>query len=191
MLRKVSIVIAISMGLAACETTSQNFPYQPSINSLSQIQEIMKPSGLRVKVGPFIAKEGVNLNPKCRLMGSIDVAPGSTPLEYIKSALQREFFSAGAYDEDSKTVIKGRLDDLEVGSFGRGHWDIALTVSSNYLPEGYQVKTSYLFKTSFTAYGACKNVAKAYPSAVQQLMKNVTSNPSFARLVGAKAAQQQ
>lgn len=113
------------------------------------------------------------------------VAPGSNPLQYIKEALEEELFTAGAYDINADTVIKGRVDRLDFDSFGTGHWDIALTVSSKHLPEGYRVSIRNVFKTSFTAIGACKNAARAYGPAVQSLLNGVVTNPKFPQLVGA------
>ena len=49
---------------------------------------------------------------------------------------------------------------------------------------GYTVSIEHEFKTSFSAYSACQNVADAFTPAVQALIKEITANPGFPALVG-------
>lgn len=124
---------------------------------------------------------GVEDSPLCRLMGPVKVAPGKTPAQYIKDAFQEELFAAGVYAPNAPTVIDGTITVLSFSSVSPANWNIAMAVKSNSSP-GYTVSTKYEFGTSFIAYSACKNVADAFGPAVQELLKQVVSDPQFKSL---------
>ncbi len=124
---------------------------------------------------------GVEESPTCRLFGPIKVAPGKSPTEYIRDAMQEELFAAGVYQPNSANSISGRIEALSFSSVSPAHWIITMNVRTPTSP-GYTVTTKYNFDTSWAADAACKNVADAFGPAVQELLKQVVTNPQFASL---------
>ena len=174
---------AAVLALGACETTSSR-PYTVSTENIMAFQSVLSPTGQKVQVADFSLAESVSERMTCRALGALDVAPGKTPVEFIQSAMQDELFNAGVIDTQNGTVIRGRLDTLNFSSFGTGSWDISLNVSSDNLPEGYNVTTDYSFKTSYSAINACQNVIDAFTPAVQELIGKVVKDEKFPALTG-------
>jgi hypothetical protein len=182
MVRQVSVTIAVTafICVSGCETTN-SIPYKASTANIITIQESLKAEGKKVSIGSVAMAPGVDESPLCRLMGPVKVAPGKTPSQYIKDAFQEELFAAGVYAPNAATVIDGTITNLSFTSVSPASWNITMAVKSNSSP-GYTVSTKYDFGTSFTAYSACKNVADAFGPAVQELLKQVASNPQFKTL---------
>ena len=112
----------------------------------------------------------------------VKVAPGKTLSQYIKDAFQEELLMAQAYDVKG-APIQGRIEELSFSSVSPAYWQITMAVQSP-ADKGYKVSVKYPFDTSFTAMGACKNVADAFGPAVQELLKQVVTNPQFPKLSG-------
>ena len=168
--------------IAGCETTSSR-PYKASTENIMAAQSAMKGSDAKVSIGNFSAASGVNIEPTCRALGALEVAPGQSPIEYIEDALQEELFTAGVLEEGG-TSINGVIEALEFNSFGTGSWDVALKLSSKNLPEGYTVSTHHEFKTSFSAINACQNVIDAFQPTVAGLLNEAITDPNFVKLAG-------
>lgn len=180
--RTILLCALLVVFLTACETTN-SIPYKASTDNVIQIQEKLKGSGEKVRLGDFKLADGVDPSLTCRLMGPVKVAPGKTLQQYIRDAFQEELFMAQVYSPDAPTTINGTIDDISFSSVSPANWEITLSVNSN-KSQGYQVKNKYEFNTSWTAYSACKNVADAFGPAVQALLKKVVADPKFADLVG-------
>lgn len=177
----ISIITIISslIILSGCETTSSR-PYTASTNNVLTFQSILSDS--KVNLGIFTEAEDVG-SLSCRLNGPVDVSPGKTKVEYIKEAMQTELFMAQAYAIDGDVTLTGHLDSLTFSSVSPASWTIGFTISSN-KSEGYSVSTKYKFKTSYSAYSACQNVADAFGPAVQSLIGEIVNHPNFKSLVG-------
>ena len=169
-----------AVALAGCETTSSR-PYTASTENIIALKKAI-PSSKKVEIGDFTAAEGVDVEPSCRALGALEVAPGKTPMEFIQDALREEVFKADAYDE-SGTPLTGLLTELKPDSLGRGSWDIGLNISSPKKPEGIDVATRYEFKSSYSAISACQNVIDAFTPAVQETISKVVSHPEFQSLL--------
>lgn len=167
--------------LSGCETTSSR-PYAASTNNVLTFQSIITSSESKVKLGSFTEAENTG-SLTCRLNGPVDVSPGKTKAEYIKEAMQTELFMAQAYAIDGDITITGNLDSLKFSSVSPASWEIGFTISSN-KSEGYSVTTKYPFKTSYSAYSACQNVADAFGPAVQNLIGEIVNHSNFKSLVG-------
>lgn len=179
---KVALIAAIgaaSVLLAGCETTN-SIPYKASAANVIAIQQSLQSK--KVSVGDIGMAPGVDESPLCRMLGPVKVAPGKTPSQYIKDAFQEELLMAQAYDIKGPP-IEGRIEELSFSSVSPAYWQIALAVMSP-VDKGYKVSVKYLFDTSFSAMGACKNVADAFGPAVQELLKQVVANPQFPALSG-------
>jgi hypothetical protein len=179
---KIALVVAICGAgalLAGCETTN-SIPYKASPSNVIAIQQSLQST--KVSVGDVGLAPGVEESPMCRMMGEVKVAPGKTPSQYIKDAFQEELLMAQAYDVKGP-AIEGRIEELSFSSVSPAYWQIAMSVKSP-ANKGYKVSVKYPFDTSFTAMGACKNVADAFGPAVQELLKQVVTNPQFPALSG-------
>lgn len=175
-----AVAISLVSALAACETTN-SIPYKAATGNVIAIQQGLQPSATKVQLGDIKLAPGVEESPLCRLMGPVVVAPGKTLPQYIKEAFQEELFLAQAYQANAPVKIEGRLESLSFSSVTPANWTISMSVKSN-LSSGYTVSVVYPFDTSWTAYSACKNVADAFGPAVQELLKQVVTNPKFATL---------
>lgn len=182
-----SLAALAAVSLAACETTSTR-PYKASTQNVIEIENAFSGTSEKVRIGNFSAASGVNVEPTCRMMGAVDVAPGKNVVQYIKEAMQEEFYMADAYSDSADVTIEGKIDQFDFNSVGRGSWNLGMTVSSSAYPEGYSVTKTYDFSTSFTAVSACQNVVDAFGPAVQELLAEVVNHPEFSTLIGAGAS---
>lgn len=182
MKRTTSTLIALlgALALTGCETTN-SIPYKASTANVISIQQTLQADGKKVALGNILMAPGVEESPLCRLMGPVKVAPGKSLPQYIREAFQEELFMAQVYQPNSPTVISGRLEALSFSSVSPASWTITMSVSSNSSP-GYTVTTKYAFDTSWSARSACKNAADAFGPAVQELLKQVVTNPKFGSL---------
>lgn len=178
---KVGIIAAAAVIATGCSTTN-SIPYKASTGNVITIQNTLKPSNTKVTLGTFAMGSGVSENLMCRLMGPVKVSPGKTMSTFIKEAFQEELFLAQSYDSNAPVAIEGRIEKLAFSSVSPANWEIAMHVSSNKSP-GYTVAVKYNYDTSFDAFSACKNVADAFNPAVQELIRQVVSNPQFNQLV--------
>lgn len=171
--------------VAGCDTTSQIAPYTASTPNVVALQGALKPSGAMVKVGDFSGSPWV-ADQRCRFVGSLDVTSGKTLPDYIRDAMQTELFTAQVYDENSKVVINGRVDEVKQRSWGllSGQWTLGLQVTSNRDPVGYHIEVAREFKTSFFAGPACWNAMNAFAPTVRDLLAAVVKDPRFAKLAG-------
>ncbi len=175
------IVIVSILTATGCETTS-TVPYTASTENVLVFQNKLSETGIKVKLADFTESAGVEKG-TCRLAGPVDVSPGKTQAQYIKEAMQTELFMAQVYDVNGNVEIKGNLDAVKFKSTSPASWAIRLSVSSD-RSSGYTVDVQYPFKTSFSAYSACKNVADAWAPAVQKLIREVVDHPEFGKLAG-------
>jgi len=171
---------ASALTFAGCETTSSR-PYTPSTSNIVSIKDTIG-AGSKVGMNSFSASADVDQELTCRAMGAIDVGSGKPPVEFIQEAFKTEMFQAGVFDTNSSNKISGVLTKFEADSWGTGKWDVGLKVSSDSYPEGYEVMTSYEFKSSFSAIKACQNVVDAFTPTVQKLINDVVTHPDFAKL---------
>lgn len=175
----VATMCAAGVLLTGCETTN-SIPYKASAANVIAIQQNLQPK--KVSVADVGLANGVDESPLCRLNGPVKVAPGKTPSQYIKDAFQEELLMAQAYDVKG-APIEGRIEELKFSSVSPAYWQITMAVKSSAAP-GYTVSVKYPFDTSWTAAGACRNVADAFGPAVQELLKQVVTNPQFSTLAG-------
>jgi hypothetical protein len=176
-----TLVVTSAIALGGCSTTN-SIPYKASTNNVIALQNTLKQSNSKVSLGNFSLANGVEEELLCRMMGPVKVAPGKSMSVYIKEAFQEELFMAQAYDPSAPVKIDGRIDKISFSSVSPANWEISMAVSSNKSP-GYSVAIKYNYETSFDAFSACKNVADAFAPAVQELLRQVVSNPQFAKLV--------
>ena len=169
--------------LAGCDTTSTMAPYSAATPNVLRLQSTLKAKGTTVRVGEFSSAPGVE-EPKCRLMGSLDVTAGKPLSEYLQNALQTELLAAQVYDVNSNVVINGKIDELSIATMGSASWTIGILVTSNIDPVGYHVRSTHPFKTSYSAVAACQNATNAFVPSVQDAMGEIVSDAGFAKLVG-------
>ena len=93
MLKKILVVGAAALALAACESTS-SLPYQVSTQNVLVAQGALRAADAEASVGTFTAADGVD-KPMCRLMGQLDIAPGKDVPTFVRDALESELFQTG------------------------------------------------------------------------------------------------
>jgi hypothetical protein len=174
-------VIGATLMLAACSTTN-SIPYKASTSNVITLQNSLKASNTKIALGTFSLGNGVDEEMMCRMLGPVKVAPGKSLSTFIKEAFQEELFLAQAYDSNSPVSVEGRIERLAFSSVSPANWEITMRVSSN-KSAGYTVGIKYSYDTSFDAWSACKNVADAFSPAVQELLRQVVTNPQFSQLV--------
>ena len=175
-----AFAIPLVSTLSGCETTN-SIPYKASTSNVIAIQQTLKSQGKQVSLGSVQMAPGVEESPLCRLMGPVQVAPGKTISQYIADAFQEELFMAQVYQPNAPTVIEAQVEALSFSSVSPAAWNVTMSVKSNH-SKGYTIMVKYPFDTSWTAYSACKNVADAFGPAVQELLKNVVTDPQFPSL---------
>lgn len=179
--KSLGFIALISISLAACETTSTR-PYEASVENVLAMQAARSDAEQGLKIGSATAAPDVDTSLSCRALGSLEVAPGQTPVDYIKTALQTELFQAGLYDQTNGSAIDLTVTALDFDSFGTGNWKAAMKLASPNLPDGYSVDVDYSFKTSWTAVKACQNVIDAFQPTVSTLIKKAVEDPRFKQL---------
>jgi hypothetical protein len=177
------IILAAGLSVAGCDTMSPAAPYAASTPNVLAFQSALKPRGQQVRVGDFTSAAGVQA-PTCRMAGTLDVTSGKTLAQYLKDALQTELFTAQVYDSAAPVVINGKLDQLQVNTFGSGSWTLGLQITSNQDPVGYHVTTVHTFASSFSAMAACQNAVNAFAPSVQELLGAVVNHAGFSKLAG-------
>ena len=175
-------ILLVAVGLLAGCSTTNSIPYKASTTNVITLQNNLKQSNTKVTLGTFSLANGVEEELMCRLMGPVKIAPGKTLSTFIKEAFQEELFLAQAYDTNAPVKIEGRIERLSFSSVSPANWEIAMRVTSN-KSQGYTVAVKYNYDTSFDAYSACRNVADAFSPAVQELLRQVITNPQFNQLV--------
>jgi len=166
--------------LSGCQTTNSSVPYEVSTENVLAIQ-----SGLQAKkvsVKSIALAPGVSEHLMCRMNGDVAVAPGKSLSQYIKEAFQKELFTAQSYDVHGP-AIEGDIEELSFSSMAPANWTMSMHVRSA-VSDGYTVSVKYPFETSWIAMEACKNTANAFAPAVQELIRQVVTNPQFAALAG-------
>ncbi len=171
------------ISLAGCETTSSR-AYQVVPQNTIALQSQVGAGAKKVSIGNFSTAEGVDAQMTCRALGALEVAPGQTAVEYLRSAFQAEFLQGGLYDQVNGQQIQGVVEKLDFNSFGTGSWKVSVTLKSASLPEGLSVATDFSFKTSYSALRACQNVIDAFQPATAQLIEKAITHPDFRKLTG-------
>ena len=179
--KSLGFIALISLFVAACETTSTR-PYEASVENVLAMQAARGDMEQKLSIGSAVAAADVDTELSCRALGALEVAPGQTPVDYIKTALQTEMFQAGLYDQTNGSVIDLTVTALDFSSFGTGNWTAALKLASPNLPDGYTVDVEYSFKTSWSAVKACQNVIDAFQPTVSTLIKKAVDDPRFKQL---------
>lgn len=182
-MKKLILVTAMSSAallLSACETTNSAVPYEASTDNVIAIQQGLKAK--KVSVASVALGHDVSEHLMCRLNGDVTVGSGKTLSQFVKEALQKELFTAQTYDPHGPAV-RARIDQMSFSSVAPANWQITMHVESDQ-SSGYTVQEKYEFATSWTAAGACKNVADAFSPAVQDLINKVVTDPKFPELAG-------
>ncbi len=170
-----------TIALAGCETTSSR-PYTPSTSNIVSIKDTLGATNKKVGISGFSVGEGVKDELTCRAMGALDVGSGKSPVEFIEEAFKTEMFQAGVFSSSAANGITGTLTEFKADSWGKGQWDVGLKLSSDSYPEGYEILTSYEFKSSYSAVRACQNVVDAFTPTVQKLINDAVTHPDFKKL---------
>ncbi|PCJ02247.1 MAG: hypothetical protein COB14_02665 [Alphaproteobacteria bacterium] len=117
-----------------------------------------------------------SLSIQCRMAGPIQV-PGGSYEDYFKSALIDELQQSGLYKPESNK-ISVVLDSVVVKSITPASWDITGQFFVNNQPLT-SISTSFPYKTSYSAMGACNNAADNLPYAVEDFYSKFIRSDEF------------
>ncbi len=136
-----------------------------------------------VNIGSFT--EYPEIDYYCRMAGTVEPPDNMTFAAYIEKAFIDELKTTGIYNETAQPVITGKIHALAFSSrkvTGGGTWDIVIElISSN--GKTMTCSEHYEFEVGFNPVTACKQVAEAFPSAVQKLIGKVIKAPEFKGLI--------
>lgn len=170
------VLVSITAILVSGCDTSVTPAYQTSPQNTIALQAVAA-SGKKANVHAFNVAEGVNTTPSCRLAGPIDVGGGLPAAQALKDAITAELLAAGIYS-DRGTPLTITLTDMQVNTMS-GYWILAAKVQSPKIPQGFDVRTQYDYKTSFSAASACPNAALAFNRAAASFINKIVTHPDF------------
>lgn len=173
---KIGIIAGFGAFLTGCETTNA-IPYKASSSNVATIQTNLE-ENKELAIGDVTMSSTTSL--MCRLNGDIIVYPGKTIPEYVKDAFLEELIMAQKYNAKASKVSID-LNDVSFSSVTPANWSISATVSSTN-GVSFPVEVKHQFDTSWSASGACENVANAFGPTTQSLIKEIINNPKFASL---------
>lgn len=171
----VSLLVALSAG---CSTMT---PARYSM-SVDNNQALKQYAGKGMRVVTMNAPAEYDSN--CRLMGPIQASDGMSIPEFVQKAFNDEFKFADVYS-DTGIELRGTLTNIRFSSISgltNGWWDLGLKLESS---NGKTLETAnrYEFKSGFDAITACNQTAQALGPAVQDLIKQVVTDPAFVSLL--------
>ncbi|CAN7758104.1 hypothetical protein LJR039_007003 [Pseudorhodoferax sp. LjRoot39] len=152
-------------------------PYGASVKNVESIKSLgIKP----VAVAAFQSVKPGQSSITCRAAGPVSVSPSFE--NYIEKALIDELKLAGAYDPNSKLVLKGKLEEIDFSSgITDGKWLFTTTIA-NARNESLTTKSVFGFSGSFVADKACQETAQAFGPAVQKLVEDIVRDPKFKQI---------
>jgi hypothetical protein len=177
-MKKIVFIAVTVVMLSACSTMQ---PPRYAI-SVDNIQKLKSYEGAKVEVVSL--NQPANFNPKCRLIGPVELADGLTFSQFICKAFNDELKMANLYSKDG-VKISGDITKIDFSSstgVTGGYWDIGLRLDSSN-GQNLSVSNKYTFKSAWDAATACNATANAFPSAIQDLIKTAINDPEFDRLI--------
>ncbi len=156
----------------------KTLPYGASASNVDEIRaKNIKP----VSISAFQSVKPGLSSIVCRAVGPVTVEPSFET--YIEKAFVSELKQAGVYDQNSKLVIYGKLEEIDFSSgMTDGNWITSLTIS-NSRNESYTTKSNFSFSGSFLGDKACGDVSQAFVPAVQKLIEGVIHDLRFKQIV--------
>lgn len=179
MIKKILIVGACGLLLAACETpTTQR--YQALADNNIAIKKL-NTSG--IGIGNF--QPPAEFSDTCRALGPLKVSDNLTHTQYIQRAFEEEFKMGGVYASTPRVSLNGKVNKLEFSSskgMTGGYWTIDMSLTSSN-GKSMNVNEYYEFNSGFSAPEACRQTAEAFTRAVQDLIGKTVHDPQFTQLV--------
>ena len=175
-MKRIAFILLILFSVTACETYTASRYHVPAKHTY-YLQNLNK--NVNFSVGNFDQTDKVSVNRACRLAGPVKVTGDQTFADYLKDALIEEFATADIYSESSKKQLSGKIINASFSSVTPAYWVFNTDFSIDGSKDVINVNTNYSFGTSFSAIGACRNVAEAFPHAVEQHINDLFKNEAF------------
>jgi predicted NAD/FAD-dependent oxidoreductase len=133
----------------------------------------------KVNVSEFTSYQPDLKSITCRAAGSVGTPDNISFEQYIHDAFVSELKLADKYDKNSPITIHGHLEKVDFNSnIGTAEWTFTLKATSTN-SKSIIVNSTHEFSGSFVADKACQEVAQEFVPAVQQLIKDLVTNPEF------------
>jgi len=173
--KKILLVTFGLFGLSACESFTAD-RYRSSSQNQMVLEKIS--SKKQYAVDDFLVENKESISVSCRLAGPIQVPGAGDHANYIQEALEEELRLAGMYNKASSRKFSAEIKEIRVTTVAPASWDIA---GDFYFNGGFvkSVKTSFPYKTSFSAMGACNNAAENFPYAVEEFLEEFIESAEF------------
>ncbi len=170
-MKKISALFCAVFLLSSCESFTAT-RYVASNQTKYYVDNLKTNKKLAVSSVSVSSEDSLNL--QCRMAGPIQV-PGGSYEDYFKDALIEELQQSNLYKPESNKISLV-LDSVIVKSITPASWDITGNFFIDEKPLT-SISTSFPYKTSYSAMGACNNAADNLPYAVEDFYnKFITSN---------------
>lgn len=177
--RHLRLLIAFScLFLSGCSFVTSN--YGASFENIEAMKNL-GPAKFNVTEFTSVKEEATSIT--CRAAGPVENPNKESFESYIHNAFVSELKLAGLYDEASQVVLSGHFSKLDFSSnIGAGKWTFELVATSTKNTE-VKITSTHEFSTNWIADKACQQVAQAFSPAVQNLIKDIISDPGFRNLI--------
>jgi len=156
----------------------------PQYNSSADNVVKLRKMNFKLNVGTFTATNSAK-ETLYRLARTIVVPHGLTFEKYIENAFAEELKMADKYSSESNIIITANLNKLESSSglASTGYWSFDMTIKSSN-GKSFDIVSRYIYDTSFVGAIACNEMMPdAFKPAIQELIKEIISNPKFNALI--------
>lgn len=179
-MKNLFVAFLVLFTVTSCETYTASRYIVPAkhTNLLKEMN-----ADVKVNISDFTQSDQVIVNRACRLAGPVRVTGGKKFADYLKDALVEELSSAEMYGNVSDIEISGKILNASFSSITPAKWIINADFYTNEDQKLVSINTEYSFGTSWTAMGACRNVAEAFPYAVEQHVNELITSSEFKELL--------
>lgn len=155
--------------------------YSISTNNIIDLKSFAK-DGHTINLGEF-TDENNESTLMCRLSTPVGTAKGVTFISYIKDAFKKELLVADLLDNDAKTTIGMKLNDIYGSTvFGNAYWEFDVTLNSSN-GEKMSLVSRYDYESSYLATSACSEMQRSFVPAVQKLIGDIIKKDEFKNLL--------
>ncbi|MET3010427.1 hypothetical protein ABXT00_14005 [Stenotrophomonas koreensis] len=177
-MRNLILAAVIMASLSACSTMTPA-RYSPSADNQVALRSISDGAAHVVQI-----VSSADYSASCRMAGPIQASDGMTIPQFVQKAINDELKMAGIYSEQ-RNPLSGEITKIAFSSTAgltNGWWNIALTLKGS-SGQSVSAEVTYNFKSGFDAMTACNQTAQALGPAVQDLIKQLVSDPRFTDLI--------
>ncbi len=176
-MKRLALLLVIVALAGGCSTFAAD-KYSIRADHYSSLRRL---AGKTLNVGAFTATNPGQNEINCRAAGPIKTPDGEPFADFVRQALVDELEFAHLYSATASVTLTGNLDNIDFSSTS-GVWHLTLTVNSSN-SKSLTVTEDYAYATSFSGQQACRETARAFMPAVQNLIGKLVAAPEFPDLM--------